>query len=194
MQFKVSYLQDWLEHSLKKSRSLTYIRPMLQSYRNQAIDLQCKSSDWFLYVQCNIGLTWVKDQHTREISVFELFHDGRLYHTATSHWCTEQINGLVSVWLGTPSWKSLWKKSIQLKISWKPRQAYLTYTTRETTEGLHRRVGASKAIQGVTNLVRRKMLTANLQSKQSPSDGENGTEGMVQDLTLLLDVLHDLTT
>ena len=44
---------------------------MLQSYRNQAIDLQCKSSDWFLYVQCNIGLTWVKDQDTREISVFE---------------------------------------------------------------------------------------------------------------------------
>ena len=35
--------------------------------------MQGKSSDWFLYVQCNIDLTWVKDQHTREISVFELF-------------------------------------------------------------------------------------------------------------------------
>ena len=58
---------------------------MLQSYRNQAIDLQCKSSDWFLYVQCNIGLTWVKDQDRWEISVFELFHDGGPYHTDTSH-------------------------------------------------------------------------------------------------------------
>ena len=31
---------------------------MLRSYRNQSIDLHCKSSDWFLY-EGNIDLMWV---------------------------------------------------------------------------------------------------------------------------------------
>ena len=31
---------------------------MLHSYRNQSIDLHCKSIDWFLY-ECNIGQIWV---------------------------------------------------------------------------------------------------------------------------------------
>ena len=32
---------------------------MLHLYRNQLLDLQGKSIDWFLY-KCNIGLIWVK--------------------------------------------------------------------------------------------------------------------------------------
>ena len=32
---------------------------MLHLYRNQSIDLQCKSIDWFLY-ECNIGLISTK--------------------------------------------------------------------------------------------------------------------------------------
>ena len=36
---------------------LTYFRPILPSYRNQSIDLEFKSIDWFLY-KCNIGLIW----------------------------------------------------------------------------------------------------------------------------------------
>ena len=31
---------------------------MFPLYRKQSIDLQCKSTDWFPYVE-NIGLTWV---------------------------------------------------------------------------------------------------------------------------------------
>ena len=34
--------------------SLTFKRPMLLSYRNQSVDLLCKSTDWFLYDR-NIG-------------------------------------------------------------------------------------------------------------------------------------------
>ena len=32
--------------------TLTHIRAMLHSYRNQSIDLSCKSVDWFLF-ECN---------------------------------------------------------------------------------------------------------------------------------------------
>ena len=35
--------------------SLIHIRPMLHPYRNQLIDLRCKSIDWFLH-KFNIGL------------------------------------------------------------------------------------------------------------------------------------------
>ena len=38
---------------------LTFIRPMSHSYRNQSIDLYCKSMDWFLY-GCNICLILLK--------------------------------------------------------------------------------------------------------------------------------------
>ena len=33
--------------------------PVLQSYRNQSIDLQSKSIDWFLY-EGSTGIQWVK--------------------------------------------------------------------------------------------------------------------------------------
>ena len=33
---------------------LTLYRPMFPSYRNQSVDLRCKSTDWFLY-DGNIG-------------------------------------------------------------------------------------------------------------------------------------------
>ena len=36
---------------------LIHIRSMLLSYRNQSIDLACKSIHWFLY-ECYIGLVW----------------------------------------------------------------------------------------------------------------------------------------
>ena len=38
---------------------LTHEMPVLPSYRNQPIDLLCKSIDWFLY-EGNIGISWVK--------------------------------------------------------------------------------------------------------------------------------------
>ena len=34
------------------------IQKVLLSYRNQSIDLLCKSIDWFLY-EGNIGIKWV---------------------------------------------------------------------------------------------------------------------------------------
>ena len=39
---------------------LTYFRLMLRSYRNQSIDLQFKSIDWFL-CDWDIGLNWIED-------------------------------------------------------------------------------------------------------------------------------------
>ena len=33
---------------------LTLYRPVFRSYRNQSVDLRCKSTDWFLYDE-NIG-------------------------------------------------------------------------------------------------------------------------------------------
>ena len=38
---------------------LTHYVPVLPSYRNQSIDLLCKSIDWFLY-EGNTGTYWVK--------------------------------------------------------------------------------------------------------------------------------------
>ena len=35
--------------------------PVLPSYRNQSIDLLCKSIDWFLY-EGNTGIYWVNQQ------------------------------------------------------------------------------------------------------------------------------------
>ena len=36
--------------------------PVLPSYRNQSIDLLCKSIDWFLY-EGNTGIYWVNYEH-----------------------------------------------------------------------------------------------------------------------------------
>ena len=40
---------------------------MLHSYRNQSIDLHCKSNDWFLYSWFKIDLILVKTQHFNKI-------------------------------------------------------------------------------------------------------------------------------
>ena len=47
--------------------------PVLPSYRNQSINLQGKSNDWFLY-EGNTGTKWVK--------VFKIFFAGN-FHEAT---------------------------------------------------------------------------------------------------------------
>ena len=41
---------------------------MLFSYRNQLIDLQSKTIDWFLY-ECNIYLIWVKKSWNTWMSI-----------------------------------------------------------------------------------------------------------------------------
>ena len=38
---------------------LTFFMPMFPPYRNQSIDLQCKSIDWFLY-EGKVGMKKVK--------------------------------------------------------------------------------------------------------------------------------------
>ena len=43
-----------LENGLRNLTDLTFERSMFSSYRNQAVDLLCKSTDWFLY-DGNIG-------------------------------------------------------------------------------------------------------------------------------------------
>ena len=40
--------------------------PVLLSYRNQSVDLLCKSIDWFLY-EGNTGTSWVKIKNTLQI-------------------------------------------------------------------------------------------------------------------------------
>ena len=39
---------------------VNHIWSMLHSYRNQSIDLQCKSIEWFLF-ENNTGVIWVKE-------------------------------------------------------------------------------------------------------------------------------------
>ena len=39
--------------------------PVLPSYRNQSIDLLCKSIDWFLY-EDNTGIWWVNIKNSAE--------------------------------------------------------------------------------------------------------------------------------
>ena len=52
--FVTNYTQKTLHHVY-----LTHYVPVLPSYRNQSIDLLCKSIDWFLY-EGNTGTYWVK--------------------------------------------------------------------------------------------------------------------------------------
>ena len=47
----------WYNYS-KNLAFRTHFRSVVHSYRNQSIDLQRKSIDWFLY-ECNIDLIWV---------------------------------------------------------------------------------------------------------------------------------------
>ena len=42
--------------------------PVLPSYRNQSIDLICKSIDWFLY-ESNTGIQWVKASEEAELHI-----------------------------------------------------------------------------------------------------------------------------
>ena len=53
----VNTLQQWI----KTWSELTFFMPMFPSYRNQSIDLQWKSIDWFLY-EGNIGMKNIKHQ------------------------------------------------------------------------------------------------------------------------------------
>ena len=46
--------------------------PVLLSYRNQSIDLQSKSIDWFLY-EGKTGISWVKSQCFSLITEFNYF-------------------------------------------------------------------------------------------------------------------------
>ena len=49
---------------------LKHFRPMLKSYRNQLIDLYCKSIDWFLYDD-NIGLKRVEKASSEFLHVID---------------------------------------------------------------------------------------------------------------------------
>ena len=51
--------------------TLTHIRPILHSYRNQSINLQFKLIGWFL-CECNIDLIWV-NHHCAPIVVSSLY-------------------------------------------------------------------------------------------------------------------------
>ena len=57
--------------------------PVLPSYRNESIDLQSKSIDWFLY-EGNTGIQWVKSPaiNARSLDKFSLF----LIDTICSSW------------------------------------------------------------------------------------------------------------
>ena len=46
---------------------INLLNPVLPSYRNQSIDLLCKSLDWFLY-EGNTGNKWVKRSYSDMIS------------------------------------------------------------------------------------------------------------------------------
>ena len=37
---------------------LIHVGSILDSFRNQSVDLDSKSIDWFLY-ECNVGLVWI---------------------------------------------------------------------------------------------------------------------------------------
>ena len=50
-----------LNFSPLRLRQWTFFMPMLPAYRNQSIDLQCTSIDWFLY-EGNIGMKKVKER------------------------------------------------------------------------------------------------------------------------------------
>lgn len=63
---------------------LMHIRPILHQYRNQVIDLQCKSTDWFLH-EYNIGIIWFK-----EVSM-NLFKRLRLNTNAKGSCCDKTI-------------------------------------------------------------------------------------------------------
>ena len=45
---------------------------MLPSYRNQSIDLLCKSINWFLY-GCNASIEWVNEHHSHMLLLLYLY-------------------------------------------------------------------------------------------------------------------------
>lgn len=65
--------------------SSTRIRPTLQLYGNQFIDLQCKSMNWFPQ-ECNIGLFSVNDNFEYDSSSEELIPAGVLSSLANILW------------------------------------------------------------------------------------------------------------
>ena len=55
---------------------------MFPSYRNQSVDLLCKSTDWFLYI---MGTLVVKKLILNYVKAYsELFRNARLYKMETS--------------------------------------------------------------------------------------------------------------
>ena len=61
-QIQYGIQKDWLFKPLLSTGDyycLTHYVPLLPSYRNQSIDLLCKSIDWFLY-EGNTGTKWLK--------------------------------------------------------------------------------------------------------------------------------------
>ena len=73
-------------HLPKWTYSLTL--PMLSSYRNQSVDLQSKSTDWFLYdgnighlkVKASISMRETLENYITKLYQYNFSHKNRVYY------------------------------------------------------------------------------------------------------------------